>query len=265
MHALDLYVGPPLGALAEDLGLADVTARYEERRGEAVEALTDVRLALGEHAQLPAALAPEIARQPYRERLRAQLAVALYRADRPVEALRSIDEARRLLREDVGADPGPELRRLEAAILAHDEASLAWTPPPGAERRGARRRRRPTTRTAFGRVDELARAGATLDGLATRGAVLVVGGEAGIGKSALLRCNGRARRGAGDSSSAGIAVPNRPPARRTARGATPRRRCCRRGRSTSMRRPPREEAGGRAPRRRSSRELDRLALGASRP
>ena len=140
--------------MAEELGLVEVTARYEERRGEAVEALTEVRLALGEHAQLPAALASEIARQPYRERLRAQLAVALYRAGRPVEALRSINDARRLLPDDVGVDPGPELRRLEAAILAHDEATLAWVPPPSPPRRPTRpdrRRRSSRTSERFGR------------------------------------------------------------------------------------------------------------------
>ena len=91
-RAVDLYAGPPLGAAGDELGLVEVTAHFEERRGEAIEALTDIRLALGEHAQLPAALASEIARQPYRERLRAQLAVALYRAGRPVEALRSLHE-----------------------------------------------------------------------------------------------------------------------------------------------------------------------------
>jgi len=190
VRAVDLYAGPPLGALAEELGLVDVTARYEERRGEAVEALTEVRLALGEHAQLPAALASEIARQPYRERLRAQLAVALYRTGRPVEALRSINDARRLLREDVGVDPGPQLRRLEAAILAHDEATLAWVPPSAS----ADTAPVPGQTVAvvgdeerFGRTDEEARVRAMLDGLASRGGVLVVSGEAGIGKSTLLR------------------------------------------------------------------------------
>jgi DNA-binding SARP family transcriptional activator len=190
VRALDLYAGPPLGTIAEELGLLEESARYEESRGAAVEVLTDARLALGEHAQLPAALASEIARQPYRERLRAQLAIALYRAGRPVEALRSISDARRLLREDVGVDPGPELRQLEAAILAHDEAMLAWTAPPtstsAAEVPG------PTVvvvedEARFGRTDEEAQIRALLDRLGSRGGVLVVSGEAGIGKSTLLR------------------------------------------------------------------------------
>ena len=182
--------GRPLGAVGEELGLVEVAAHYEERRGEAVEALTDVRLALGEHAQLPAALASEIARQPYRERLRAQLALALYRAGRPVEALRSIAEARRLLRDDVGVDPVPSCagsRRRSSPTTRR-----CW--------RGCRRgdRRPSSTRSAgpmaavdeekrFGRAVEEARVRAMLDRLASRGGVLVVSGEAGIGKSTLLR------------------------------------------------------------------------------
>jgi DNA-binding SARP family transcriptional activator len=186
-RALDLYAGPPFGSVAEDLGLAGVTARYLERRGEAVEALTDLRLALGEHRQLPAALASEIARQPYRERLRAQLAIALYRADRPVEALRSLDETRRLLRDEVGVDPGPELRELEAAILAHDEAVLAWSPPEPAPSAVVGPTVVVDDEERFGRANEEAEVRALLDRLPTRGGVLVVGGEAGIGKSSVLR------------------------------------------------------------------------------
>ena len=74
IRAIDLYAGPPLGALADELGLVDVRRTTRSVAARRSRLLADVRLALGEHAQLPAALAPEIARQPYRERLRAQLA-----------------------------------------------------------------------------------------------------------------------------------------------------------------------------------------------
>ncbi len=197
--AVELYGGPPLGAVATDLDLLDVTSQFEERRGEVVEALTEVRLALGEHAQLPAALASEIGRQPYRERLRAQLALALYRAGRPVDALRSINDARRLLRDDVGVDPGPELCALEAAILDHDEATLGWKPPARLRARAtavpaAVDRDLPGDLPLFGRAPEQTRIAALLDRLPQRGGVLVVGGEAGIGKSAVLRSLGIAAR-----------------------------------------------------------------------
>jgi DNA-binding SARP family transcriptional activator len=189
-RALDLYAGAPLGATADELGLGDVVAYYEERRGQAVETFTDVRLALGEHSQLPAALASEIARQPYREKFRAQLALALYRSGRSVEALRALDEARRALRNDIGVESGPELRRLEAAILAHDEATLAWVPPLASAREA-----RFTPPTAdidaepeqFGRSGEVATCSALLDRLLTRGGIIIVSGEPGIGKSRLLR------------------------------------------------------------------------------
>jgi DNA-binding SARP family transcriptional activator len=187
-RALELHAGTPLGSHADELGLGDVIAHYAERRGEAVETLTDVRLALGEHAQLPAALASEIAREPYRERLRVQLALALYRAGRSVEALRSIDEARRLLRDDVGVDPGPELRDLEAAILAHDESALGWVPPEEPSAPPVQNEAAPApSEPRFGRGAEEGRIRDLLDRLPSRGGVLVISGEAGIGKSSLLR------------------------------------------------------------------------------
>ena len=189
-RALDLYAGAPLGATADELGLDEVVAYYEERRGHAVETLTDVRLALGEHAQLPAALASEIARQPYREKLRAQLALALYRSGRSVEALRSLREARRVLLDDIGVEPGPELRRLEAAILDHDEATLARVLPVVSAREA---QLTPATDdideepAQFGRSREEAMCSSLLDRLPSRGGILVVSGEPGIGKSRLLR------------------------------------------------------------------------------
>jgi DNA-binding SARP family transcriptional activator len=188
-RAIELHAGSALGTTGEELGLDDVRAHYEERRGAAVEALVDVRLDLGEHAQLPAVLASEIARQPYRERLRAQLALALYRAGRSVEALRAIADARRLLRDDIGVQPGPELRRLEAAILAHDSDALAWNQPlddgPSPPHRAAPPDVADEAR--FGRSAEEGRGRALLDRLATRGGVLVISGEPGVGKSSLLR------------------------------------------------------------------------------
>jgi DNA-binding SARP family transcriptional activator len=192
-RALELHAGPALGSTADALDLLEVVARYEARRGDAVELMADVRLALGEHAQLPAALASEIAREPYRERLRAQLALALYRAGRAVESLRAIDDARRRLLEDVGVDLGPELRELEAAILAHDPSALAWVPPSShasAERDGVNEELPApdlSDEPRFGRDAEEAAVGELVARLPHRGGVLVVSGESGIGKTAVLR------------------------------------------------------------------------------
>ncbi|MCU1371325.1 MAG: ATPase [Ilumatobacteraceae bacterium] len=188
--ALRLSEDRPFGALADELHLDQVIARIDERRGEAAELLTQVRLQLGEHGTIGPELLALVDRYPYREGLRVQLAIARYRSGDQVGALRSIDEARRMLVDEVGVDPGPELRAVEASILAHDPA-LTWTPPPApavgsasgdapavpAERRGAE---------LYGRERELAAIAAPVHRLPIGGAV-VVSGEAGIGKTALLR------------------------------------------------------------------------------
>ena len=207
--ALDLSADRPFGALADELHLDEVIARIEQRRAEAAEALTQVRLELGVHDTIGPDLLALVARYPYREGLRVQLATALYRSGDQVQALRSIDDARRMLVDDVGVDPGPELRAVEAAILAHDP-SLAWSAPAagaaaapapapaaGGEPPGPdRATRRPDL---FGRERELALAADPVRRLPLGGA-LVVSGEAGIGKTALLRAV------VDEASAAGIAV-----------------------------------------------------------
>ncbi|WP_421118311.1 BTAD domain-containing putative transcriptional regulator [Aquihabitans daechungensis] len=190
--ALALSSDRPFGALADELHLDQVIARIDQRRGEAAELLTQVRLDLGEHDTLGPDLLGLVARYPYREGLRVQLATALYRSGDQVRALRSIEDARRMLIDDVGVDPGPELRAVEAAILAHDPA-LAWTAPPAsAQGRAASvdgASPSPSERKGpelFGRARELAAIVAPLRRLPVGGTV-VVSGEAGIGKTALLR------------------------------------------------------------------------------
>ncbi|MDQ2648976.1 MAG: AAA family ATPase [Actinomycetota bacterium] len=182
-RALAQADGPPFGPTADELGLQDVATRIDARRADAVEALASVRLELGEHLELTAALPVEIDEQPYRERLHGLYALALYRSGRSVEALRSIDALRRALHEDIGIEPGPELRALEAAILAND-ASLDWHPP-SAER--ATPDQAGSAEPRFGRAAEETLARSLVQRLPQVGGVLVVSGEPGIGKSALLR------------------------------------------------------------------------------
>ena len=135
--ALELWTGAPFGSAAGEPATRDVVARLDQRRGDAVEALAAARLELGEATQVAADLAGEIVTQPYRERLRALHATAFYRSGRAVDALRALDEARRVLGEDIGVEPGPELQALEAAILAHDESlgSPLQATSPGPRRR----------------------------------------------------------------------------------------------------------------------------------
>ena len=81
-----------------------------------------------------------IVEHPYRERLRAQLMLALYRSDRQADALQAYQDARRKLVEELGIEPGERLRELEGAILAQD-ASLAVPPCPPWPARGRDHRR----------------------------------------------------------------------------------------------------------------------------
>ena len=88
----------------------------------ALEQLIEAKLALGRHAEVVAELEPLVEEHPYRERLRAQLMLALYRADRQADALQAYQNARRKLVEELGIEPGERLRELESAILAQDAA-----------------------------------------------------------------------------------------------------------------------------------------------
>jgi predicted ATPase/class 3 adenylate cyclase/DNA-binding SARP family transcriptional activator len=122
VEALGLWRGQPLGELAEQpAGRAEVT-RLVELRHSGEELLADARLALGEHAGMVGDLESAVAAEPLRERRWAQLMLALYRAGRQADALRSYHRLRTVLGEELGIDPSAELRALEAAILAQDPA-----------------------------------------------------------------------------------------------------------------------------------------------
>jgi len=115
--ALALWRGPPLADLGDDFCRGERT-RLEALHTNTLEARIDADLELGRHDQLLPELEVLIAAHPLRERLRGQQMLALYRAGRQVDALRAYQAARQLLAEEVGVDPGPELQRLEAEILA---------------------------------------------------------------------------------------------------------------------------------------------------
>jgi hypothetical protein len=97
-------------------------ARLEEARTAALERRIDADLALGRHADLVPELEALVARHPLREHLRGQRMLALYRGGRQAEALDAFREARRTLLEEVGIEPGAELRALHDAILRQDPA-----------------------------------------------------------------------------------------------------------------------------------------------
>jgi CheY-like chemotaxis protein len=103
-------------------------ARLEEQRLGADEDRIDAELALGRHSALVAELERRVQRHPMRERLRAQLMLALYRCGRQADALQSYRSGRQVLNDELGLEPGTRLRELEQAVLRHDP-DLAWEPP----------------------------------------------------------------------------------------------------------------------------------------
>jgi DNA-binding SARP family transcriptional activator len=125
--ALALWRGPALADVAYESFAQGEIARLEEQRLVALEQRIDADLALGQHASVIGELEALVAEHPLRERLRGQLMLALYRSGRQAQALEVFQEARRALVDELGVEPGPSLRELQAAILRQD-AALAPTP-----------------------------------------------------------------------------------------------------------------------------------------
>ena len=119
-EASALWRGPALADLADEPFTGAAAARLDESRLEAVEERIAADLELGRHARLVAELEEWVAVHPLRERLRAQLMRALYGCGRQADALAVFRKTRALLVNDLGIEPGPELREVEASILAWD-------------------------------------------------------------------------------------------------------------------------------------------------
>ena len=142
-EALGLWRGPAL-ADVDDVPFAQAEARrLEEQRLAALESRAEARLACGRHRELIAELEALTAAHPLRERLWSQRMLALYRAGRQADALRAYRELRAILIGELGIEPSPALRELEARILRQDPALAPSAPgedraggPGGAERGG---------------------------------------------------------------------------------------------------------------------------------
>jgi DNA-binding SARP family transcriptional activator len=128
--ALALWRGPALADVAYASFAQPDIARLEEARLVALEQRIDAELALGRHDALVAELRGLVAEHPPRERLRAQLMLALYRCGRQAEALEVYREGRRSFDEELGIEPGPALKELERAILRQDPELGAVAAPP---------------------------------------------------------------------------------------------------------------------------------------
>ena len=142
-EALALWRGPPLSDFAYEPFAQPEIARLEEARLAALEDRIDADLASGEHARLVGELEALVREHPLRERLRGQLMLALYRSGRQADALDAYRDARGWLLDELGLEPGHELRELERAILAQDPALvLRGADRPAGPRPVVARRRR---------------------------------------------------------------------------------------------------------------------------
>ena len=127
--ALALWRGEPLAEFAAEPWAVPALARLTETRDLAAEDRVAAWLALGRPAEAATELEAMVAARPLRERRWEQLILATYRCGRQADALRAYQRCRTVLAEELGLEPGPGLRRLEAAVLAQDPA-LEWQPPP---------------------------------------------------------------------------------------------------------------------------------------
>lgn len=126
--ALRAWRGPALAELAFEEFAQPLVHRLEEERLTALESRIEAQLALGEHATVLAELEALCLAHPLREHLWSMRMVALYRAGRQAEALRAYSTIRAALVDQLGVEPGPELREAEAMVLAHDAALAAPHP-----------------------------------------------------------------------------------------------------------------------------------------
>ncbi len=128
-EALRLWRGPALSGLGDIPFLHRQATRLEEERLAALADRIDADLQLRRHADLIGELTVLVREHPLRERFRGQLMIALYRGGRQAEALEVYRDGRHILTSDLGLEPSPELRRLEAAILTSDSSLTPARPP----------------------------------------------------------------------------------------------------------------------------------------
>lgn len=141
-EALGFWRGPPLAEFTYASFAQSEIARLEELRLVALEERIEADLALGRHAQVAGELEGLVRAHPFRETLRAQLMIALYRCGRQAEALDAYRDGRRLMVEELGLEPGLALRELESKVLAQspelDAPAVPSREPAGAPKPAAR-------------------------------------------------------------------------------------------------------------------------------
>jgi DNA-binding SARP family transcriptional activator/WD40 repeat protein len=166
--------------------------RLEELRRSAEEDRVDTRIAAGDASSLIADLEAMVRAEPLRERRWGQLMLALYRAGRQAEALHAFTRARSVLVDELGIEPGPDLSRLQTAILAQDPAleepwsgsrTQAVSSTDVCPYKGLARFETSDAAFYFGREQVVSDAVGSLIG----GRFLALVGASGSGKSSILR------------------------------------------------------------------------------
>lgn len=120
--ALGLWRGPGLADLRDRVEVAALVAPLDRRRTEVAQQLYEIELELGRHRALQGELETAVAAEPHDERLVELLVLAHYRSGRQGDALAAYRALADRLAADLGIDPGPRLRELEAAVLRQDPA-----------------------------------------------------------------------------------------------------------------------------------------------
>ncbi|MFI9722820.1 AfsR/SARP family transcriptional regulator [Streptomyces sp. NPDC052396] len=193
--ALALWRGPALGGIGD--ALRSEAARLDEARLMLLEERISADLAAGRESALVGELTGLVSTFPTRERLRLHLMTSLYRLGRQSDALAVYQEGRDILAEELGIDPGPELRQLHESILRADPTLLQ--PPAGAPlrmkpgahagavpiRQSAPALLPPTIPDFTSREGHIAKLVAALSGPNNALPVQVISGKGGVGKSAL--------------------------------------------------------------------------------
>ena len=199
-NALAMWRGEPYQDWPDEPFADAERRRLAEIRAGAVEALIDANLALGRPDEVIAQLERLVIDDPLREGWWTRLMLALYRDNRQGEALAAATRAREVLSEELGVDPGPQLRALEAAVLAQDPAlelpgparigaAVAAQPEPPASRTATC----PYKGLASYEADDAAvfhgrnRLVTALVGRLVDTDVLVLSGPSGAGKSSVVR------------------------------------------------------------------------------
>jgi DNA-binding SARP family transcriptional activator len=124
--ALTLWKGTPLAGVRGEYADFERT-RLTQLRLAAIEDLAAADVELGRHVEAAVDLAAVVSEEPFRERPRELLMLALYRSGRQAEALAVFHETQRVLADELGIDPGPDLQAMHQRILGSDPALAAHT------------------------------------------------------------------------------------------------------------------------------------------